>query len=168
MKTIKRIRDALDTGDEKGIIISVGVALLITAAIVALYYFAVPHAPEPYTEIYVLDAQGKAVDVPETLVVNQPATYFVYIENHEGMSLPFEMQLKVTNETISLFPLHVAPLSTFDKTLANGEKWQIQVPVTLSETGSYSIVFELWREDAGVLKFTGNAAVLNVEAVSLR
>jgi uncharacterized membrane protein len=166
VKALKKIGDALDTGDDKGVIIAVAAALLIIAAIVAVYYFALPHAPEPYTDIYVLDAQGKAVDIPVTLIVNQPTTYYVYVENHEGTSLPCEVQLKVTNETISLFPLHTEPLSTYDKTLANGEKWEIQVPVTLHEPGSYSVVFELWRNAAGTLKFMGNAPVLNVDAVA--
>ena len=73
----------------------------------------------------------------------------------------------MTNETIPLFPVETAAINTYAKTLANGEKWETQATVTLHETGSHSIIFELWtRDDAGDLKFTGNAVVRNVEAVN--
>ena len=84
-----------------------------------------------------------------------------------GQTLPCEVQLKVTNKTISLFPAEIAPINTYSKTLANGEKWETQATVALHETGSHSIIFELWiRRDAGTLEFTGNALNLNVEAVN--
>lgn len=167
--TLKKIGDALNTGDDKGVIIAVAVSLVIIISVVTGYYayHVIYEKPEGYTEIYVLDAQGKAVDYPETLVVNQNYTFNVWIENHMGKTLSSQVQLKVTNETIPLFPVETAAINTYAKTLANGEKWETQATVTLHETGSHSIIFELWtRDDAGDLKFTGNAVVRNVEAVN--
>ncbi len=166
MKTVKKIGDALNTGDDKGIIIAVAVALIVIVAVVAGYYLVFRPAPEGFTSIYVLDAEGKAVNYVDTLIVNQPTTYRVFVENQNGTNLQCEVQVKVTSQTVSI-PLNVEPASTYDKTLANGEIWEIQAPVTLLEAGSHSIAFELWTRNAtGELEFSGNAPVLNVDAIN--
>ena len=87
--TLKKIGDALNSGDDKGIVAAVVVALLIVAGVVAGYYLLLHPAPEGYTTIYLLDAQGKAVDYPDTLIVNQNYTFNVWVENHMGGTLPF-------------------------------------------------------------------------------
>ena len=163
--TLKKIGDALNTGDDKGIIIAVAIALLIVAGVVAGYYILYHPTPEGYTTIYLLDANGQAVDYPDTLIVNQNYTFNVWVENHLGQNQAFEVQLKIANESTSLFPAEIAPINIYTKTLANGEAWETQANVTLHETGSHSIIFELWQNDAGTLEFTGNAVILNVEAV---
>jgi uncharacterized membrane protein len=167
VKTLKKIGDALTTGDEKGIIAAVAVALIVIAGVVAGYYVyhVLYEPPEGYTTIYLLDANGQAVDYPYTLIINQNYTFNIWVENHLGQAQSFEVQLKITNESTSLFPVESAPINIYTKTLANGEAWETQATVTLHEIGSHSIIFELWEDDTGVLNFTGNAVVLNVEAV---
>ena len=167
MKTFKKIGDALNTGDEKGIIAAVAVALIVVAGVVAGYYVyhLLFEPPEGYTTIYLLDANGQAVDYPDTLIVNQNYRLNVWVENHLGQTQAFEVQLKVTNESMSLFPAEIAPINIYTKTLANGEAWETQATVTLHETGSHSIIFELWLDDTGTLRFTENAIVFNVDAV---
>jgi uncharacterized membrane protein len=164
VKTLKKIGDAINTDDDKGIAIAVAIALLIVAGVVAGYYILYHPTPEGYTTIYLLDANGQAVDYPDTLIINQNYTFNLWVENHLGQTQAFEVQLKITNESTSLFPFDSAPINTYTKTLANGEAWETQATVTLHETGSHSIIFELWQDDAGTLKFTENAVVLNVEA----
>jgi uncharacterized membrane protein len=164
--TLKKIGDALNTGDDKGVVIAVAIALLIVAGVVAGYYILLHPAPEGYTTIYLLDSQGKAVDYPDTLIVNQNYTFNVWVENHMGGNLTCEVQLKITNEFISMFPVNIDPVNTYSKTLAIGEKWETQATVALHEMGSHSIIFELWiSDDAGGFKFSGNAVVLNVDAI---
>jgi uncharacterized membrane protein len=164
VKTLKKIGDAINTDDDKGIAIAVAIALLIVAGVVAGYYILYHPTPEGYTTIYLLDANGQAVDYPDTLIINQNYTFNLWVENHLGQTQAFEVQLKITNESTSLFPFDSAPINTYTKTLPNGEAWETQATVTLHETGSHSIIFELWQDDAGTLKFTENAVVLNVEA----
>ena len=62
--TLKKIGDALNTGDDKGVVIAVAAALLIIAGVVAGYYILLHPTPEGYTDFYVLDSQGKAVNYP--------------------------------------------------------------------------------------------------------
>ena len=163
--TLRKIGNALNTGDDKGIIIAVAIALLIVAGVVAGYYILYHPTPEGYTTIYLLDANGQAVDYPDTLIVNQNYTFNVWVENHLGQNQAFEVQLKIANESTSLFPAEIAPINIYTKTLPSGEAWETQANVTLHETGSHSIIFELWQDDTGILNFTENAVVLNVDAV---
>ncbi len=164
--TLKKIGDALNAGDDKGVIIAVVAALIIVASVVAGYYVLFRPSPEGYTTIDVLDSQGQAVDYIGALIVDQTYIFNIEVVNHMGQILPSEVQLKVINETIPLFPAEIDAINTYTKKLADGEKWEIQAPVTLHETGSHSIVFELWiQKDGGELEFSRNAIVRNVEAV---
>ena len=164
--TLKKIGDALNAGDDKGVIIAVAAALIIVASVVAGYYVIFKPSPEGYTTIDVLDSKGQAVDYIDTLTVNQNYIFNIEVVNHNGTILSSEVQLKVINETIPLFPAEINAINTYTKTLADDERWEIQVPVTLHETGSHSIVFELWvQNDVGELEFSGNAVVRNVDAV---
>jgi len=169
VKALKKIGAALNTGDDQGVIVAVAVALIIVSILIGGYY--VYHVffqqPEGYTTIYVLDGQGKVEDIPSQLIVNQETIFYVYVENHERKTLQFEVQLKVTNEPGSLFPVEIAPMNTFSNALADGEKWPIQSSVTLPQTGNHAIVFELWAQnEQGELVFTGNAVILNVEGIN--
>jgi len=164
--TLKKIGIALNEGDDKGVAIAVAAALIIVASVVVGYYVIFKPPPEGYTTIDVLDSKGLAVDYIDTLTVNQNYIFNIEVVNHMGQILPFEVQLKVINETIPLFPADINAINTYTKTLADDERWEIQVPVTLHETGSHSIVFELWAQnDVGELEFSGNAVVRNVDAV---
>ena len=163
--TLKKIGDALNTGDDKGVVIAVAAALLIIAGVVAGYYILFHPAPEGYTTIYLLDSQGKAVDYPGTLIVNQNYTFNVWVENHMGKTQAFQVRVKVTNQTDTSFPAQTETKNTYTETLSDGEKWSITPTITITEKGNYRIFFELWIHDQfpGQFKFTGNACVRNVD-----
>ncbi len=170
MKTLKKLGSTLDTGDEKGVVVAVAVSLIIISAIVAGYYIyhVLNQKPEGYTTIYLLDANGQALNYPDTLIVNKNYTFYVWVENHEGTTLPCEVQLKITNETVSLFPVQVEPTNTYTKSLANSEKWETQANLTMNATGNYTIIFELWAEveEGKTYSFTDNMVVLHVNVVN--
>ncbi len=166
--TLKRIGNALNTGDNQGVMIAVAVSLIIVIGVVAGYYVyhVIYEKPEGYSTIYVLDTQGKAVNYLSNLTVNQIATVNVYVVNHEGKSATFQVQEKITTEPVSELPVNAEPVKVFSKTLAGGETWPIQVPVSLQNSGSYAIFFELWLDNSGSLEFTGNAVKLAVDVTS--
>jgi len=166
--TLKKIGDALNTGDDKGVVIAVAAALLIIAGVVAGYYILFHPTPEGYTTIYLLDSQGKAVDYPGTLIVNQNYTFNVWIENHMGKTLPFEVRVKITEQVNPDFPVPGKALYVDAVTLENGGKWNTTATTTIDTPSNYMVVYELWaqNENSGTLEFTGNACVLNVEAIN--
>ena len=52
-------------------------------------------------------------------------------------------------------------------TLENGGKWNITATTTIDTLGNYMVVYELWtQKENSALEFTGNACVLNVEAIN--
>lgn len=169
MSTLKKIGNALDTDDDKGVVIAVAVALIIISAVVAGYYIyhVLYQPPEGFTSISVLDENGKAVNYGDTFVVGQPTTFNVTVANHEGATQQYEVQVKVTNETLPQFPVDVTPENTYTKTVANGGQWETNAVVTLHETGAQNIIFELWTiNNAGGLDFTDNYLVLHVQGVN--
>jgi len=165
----KRLRN-LNSDDKNGYAVAVLIALIFVSSVLAGYYFFLMPPQKGFMTIYLLDPEGAAVDYPEILVINQNNTFNVWVEveNHMGKRQQSEILLKVTAETIPLFPVNAGTISKNEKTLDNEEKWETSFTITLDEPGSYSVVFELWvyDEEMKTLKFSENACVLNVEVVN--
>ena len=156
--------------ENKGYLVAVAVAVILVFIVFIGYYIVSRAPPEGYTKIDLLDAQKQAANYPELLVINQNNTFNVWVEveNHLGKTQSFEVLLKVTNEMGPELPADVQPSNTYTKTLENGEKWETSSTTTISQPGTYSVIFELWMysENAGQNVFSGNACVLNLEAVN--
>ncbi len=166
--TWKKIGDALDTGDDKGVIIAVTASLIIVIGIVAGYYIyhVVYEKPEGYTSIYALDAQGKAENYTYAVNVNQSVSFNVYVVNHNGTVGSFQVEEKVTAGPITQTPIDVTPLNVYTRTLADGETWPIQATTWFNEAGSYNVIFELWANNSGNPEFTGNFVKLTVDVAN--
>ncbi len=166
---LNRLAKRIGLGDEKGYILPIAIAVIVVFATVGGYYLATRSPPEAYSTIYLLDTQKKAVDYPETLVINHNKTLNVYVDviNHMRKTQGFQVLVKVTNDSNLEFPVVTQPQETFSMTLADGETWENPSSVTIDTAGNYSVVFELWLVNAdGTLKFSGNACVLNIDAVN--
>jgi uncharacterized membrane protein len=170
LEALKKLNKSLKIGNNKGYTVAVALALILVSSLLIGYYLVSRLPPEGYSTIDLLDyQQKKAIDYPELLVINQNSTFNVWVEveNHMGKSQQFEVLLKVTNQTISTFPVGVDASNTYSKTLENGETWENLATVSINQPGNYSVVFELWIYDqnAGAFQFTYNYCILNVEAV---
>jgi|YelNatPaOPRAMG01_1025707.scaffolds.fasta_scaffold58115_3 uncharacterized membrane protein len=156
--------------DDKGVVVAVFVALLIVAAVVAGYYIVLRPQPEPYNTISVLDSHQKASDYPTTLVANQNSTFTVYVSvtDHTNDPQDYRVETKVTTNLPASFPdgLQVSPVNTYDFSLANGATNQTPVTVTMNQTGSYSVVFELWQKNGSAYFFTGNYCLLPIQVIT--
>ena len=151
---------------KQGYAVSILVALVIVSFFVGGYYILLKPPEKGYTTIAVLDSQKQAIDYPELLVINQNNTLnvFVEVENHMNASQTCTVLLKTTTEMIHKLPVTADEDATYTETLERGEAWEIPAAVTLSKAGNYSVIFELWLNDAaGALYFSENACVLNVE-----
>jgi uncharacterized membrane protein len=160
--------------DDKGVVIAVFVALLIVAAVVigvAVYYIVLRLPPEPYNTISVLNSQGKATDYPTVLVANENSTFSVYVEvtNHMNKEQNYRVETKITTDLPANFPdgLQVTPINTYDFSLANEANNRTPVMVTENQAGSYSVVFELWQQNAPEsYVFTGNYCLLPIQVTA--
>jgi uncharacterized membrane protein len=157
--------------DEKGVLAAVFIALIVTVATVAIYYYWFGPKPESYSSISLLDADGKAVDYPAVLVANQNSTFTVYVQvgNHMNQDLNYEVRAKITQNVPANMPngLDVTPIDTVDFTVRNGETRQLPLTVTENQVGSYSVVFELWLHNSiGNYVFTGNYCLLPIQVTA--
>ena len=157
-------------GGNKGYVAAIAITLIVVASLVTGYYLwlvFLKGPPEPYSEISLLDANGKAEDYPELLVIGQNNTFsvLVSIKNNLGKTSTFKVMVKLTEQANPDFPIATEARNVYSVNLENGGKWNTTSATTIDEPGNYMVVYELWAQntETGSLEFTGNACVLNVE-----
>jgi uncharacterized membrane protein len=153
---------------EKGYLVAVLIALIVVAGAIALYYIAFKPAPSGYSTIYLLDSQNQASNYPDFLVANKNSTFSVQfvVENHMAQTEQYQVQVKIAQNQLN-YPINAPADSTYEKTLADGEKWQTTSTVSINQPGDYSVVFELWTLNSqNVYEFSHNFCVLNVHVAS--
>jgi uncharacterized membrane protein len=169
LETMKKLGKSLKLSNNEGYAVSVLIALIFVSSVLVGYYVMLRPPQKGFTTIYLLDSQKKALNYPELLVVNQNNTFNVWVEveNHMGKSQYSEVLLKVTNDTIPLFPFKADANATYVRTLENGETWETLSTIAINKPGNYSVIFELWvyDEKVGELRFSGNVCVLHIEVV---
>ena len=87
-----------------GRILSVVLVLIILSTIAALVYsVAVPPVTERFTELYVLNSEGKTDNYPKILAVGQEAKVIIGIVNqeHETISYRLEVKLNGTSSNVA-------------------------------------------------------------------
>ena len=170
LETLKKLGTRLKWDNNKGYAVSVLIALAFVSILLAAYYPRFKPTEKGFTTISLLDSQKQALDYPELLVINQNNTFNVWVEveNHMGKSERSEVLLKLTSDTIQKMPIEADANATYARTLENEETWETLSTISINETGSYSVIFELWAYDetVGALQFSGKYAVLNVEVVA--
>jgi uncharacterized membrane protein len=163
--------EKLKLNENKGAVLAIALVLILVSSMVGGYYL-ITHLspPEGYSTINLLDAQQKkAIDYPELLILNHNNTFSVYfqVENHMGSSRQCQVQVKVTNETITTLPVPVDPVSSYTETVENGQTWENLATVSINQPGNYSAVFELWLFDGNsrAFTFTYDYCVLPIEVI---
>jgi uncharacterized membrane protein len=148
-------------------VIAVAIALIVAAVLLVTIYFLVPVPNQKYTTIYLLDANKKATDLPESLVANANSTFSVYVEveNHMGQSINETVLVKVTGNLNPTFPVNSNPILTFNGTLKNGETSENIATISLNQPGDYFVIFELWIQNpkTGTIEYTSNFNALNIQ-----
>ena len=154
--------------NNKGHRIVVAFLLIFVSSLLIGYYFVASLPPEGYLMIYTLDDQKKAIDYPELLVVNENNTFNVWVgvENHMATRQSCVVLQKVIGDMIPSFPVDADVENSYDQTVESGETWETSATGSINDLGSYWVIFELWiYNEAGVLEFTHNYAVLKVTVV---
>jgi uncharacterized membrane protein len=115
--------------------------------------------------IYLLDANRKATNLPESLVANVNSTFSVYVivENHMEQTVNETVLVKVTSNMNPTFPVNSNAIQTFNGTLKNGATTENVATISLNQPGNYFVVYELWIQNQSELHYTGNFVALNVQ-----
>jgi uncharacterized membrane protein len=152
---------------EKGYIAAVAIVLVVVSCVVIGGYlvnqYVNPPAPSGYSEMYLLDAQNSANDYAQILVVGQNSTFNqqVFVANKWTIEQSYELQVKIVQDTTS-FPVNAPANDTVHFTLKPGESLSNQVPISISQPGTYSVVFELYAQNGENYVFTNNYCVLHL------
>ncbi len=163
------MEETFHINNEKRVIAAIAITLIIVASVVAVVY--VMNRPEAsgYSTIYLLDAQNQAVNYPHTLVINYNSSINmpVVVENHMGKVQFYQVQVKIV-QTTGAFPVDTPANSTYEKQLNDLEQWENQVPISINQSGSYSVVIELWSKniEPDAYGFTNNFCVLHLQVVA--
>jgi uncharacterized membrane protein len=170
LESAKRIGRKIGINDDKAYAIAIILALIVVSSVVAGYYLVLRPSAEPYNTMYLLDAQKKAIDYPTVLVANQNSTFNVYVDvvNHLGQTANYQVQMKITKNLATLPVTDVTPSQVFDTgNVESGKSWETTATVTQNQPGMYSVVFELWQQNAsGNYSYAANYCVLNIEVIS--
>ncbi|MGP8012589.1 MAG: DUF1616 domain-containing protein [Halobacteriota archaeon] len=119
-------------------------AVLILAVCGTILIIVLPQPGEPFTELYLLGASGKASDYPTNLTVGQKANVTVGVVNHENADVDYTLVATLANKTISN--------QSFG--LANTQQWQGSISFTATTRGSgQKLAFDLYKQgDANVYR----------------
>jgi uncharacterized membrane protein len=155
------------TSEEKIVIITVIIALVIMGALVANLVLFTPAKTEEFSVIYMLDANKQAENYPKTVILGTNSTFTMWIgvENQNDQTGNYSVLIKIDDGTSAVDPSPVEAKYTFEKSLQNGEQWEFPVTIELDQLGHNRIVFELWYlNSTNKLVYTENFVTLTVEA----
>jgi uncharacterized membrane protein len=157
-----------DMNEEKTIILTILVALVILGALLVLVFFT-PAQKEPFAAIYLLDSEKQLENFPKTVVLGENSTFslWVGVENQNGTTMTYSVLVKVDDGHSSENPSPAEPTESFEKTVVNGETWEFPVTISINQRGSNRVIFELWYLNRTSMEpeYTGNWVSLSLEAI---
>ena len=124
----------------------VDIALILLFAVTALavigaviYIIVLPQRGETFTEFYILDSQGKAVDYPTDLTLGENGEVTLVIINREQKTLDYTVDVTI-NGTLDK---SIGPV-----TLEDGQKWESPVSFLPTIRGdNQKVEFALSKSD---------------------
>jgi len=165
-RTSQGTKSVSGNGEEKTIIITILVALVIIGAL--LVNLALNPAPEEkFVAIYLLDSKKQTENFPETVVLgeNNTLVLWVGVENQNETQV-FSVRVKVDDGKAPVDPSPAEPIESFDKTLLDKELWEFPVTISIDQLGHNRVIFELWVfDETNTPKYTGNWVSLSLEAI---
>ena len=167
-KKIKRTQKGAKSvsygSEEKTVILTILVALVIMVAILVYMVFFTPAQKEPFTSIYLLDSEKQLENIPETVVLGENSTFslWVGVENRNDTTIEYSVQVSLDDGNSS-----AELIGCFNRTLANGETQEFPVTIGIDQPGSNTVIFELWffNETKNDWDQTGIWINLSIEAV---
>ena len=168
-RTQKGTKSVSDNGEEKTIILTILVALVILGALLVYLVFFTPVEKEPFSAIYYLDSEKQTENIPKTVVLGENSTFslWVGVENQNDTTMDYSVRVKVDDGTGPVNPSPVEPTESFNRTLLNEEKWEFQVTISIDQLGHNRIIFELYffNVTKNDWDYTGNWVSLSLEAI---
>lgn len=142
--------------DEQLTAVSVGIILVI-ALLNGSNYFLSNRNVEPFSELGILGPNQKIADYPTSVYAGQNFTLYLYVGNHEGHVMYYQVLVKVgdrssvINENVSLAS---QPIASYSMVLLDNQTYLRPIVLSLPHSGTNErVVFELWDYQANMSGF---------------
>lgn len=160
-----------DISEQKIIVTTVLVAIVIMVGVLGYTMWTEPMTPEQFSAMYVLDSDKQANNYPRIVVLgtNSTFTLWVGVENQKDKTLEYSVQVKLDDGVSTEEPSSTEPLQVFNRTLVNGEKWEFEVTTSMNQPGNNRIIFELYffNELENRWEYAWTRLDFSVEAIQL-
>ena len=169
-RTGKGVKSVSYSNEEKTIIITIGVAIVIIAAMLAIVIMDEVEE-ENFSAIYYLDSERSTENLPNTVILDtySKISLWVGVENQNNRTIEYQVQIKMDDGNGQLNPSSTEHIQIFDTTsepLKNGETWEFPVTINIEQLGKNRIIFELYIVNGNSeVKYTGNWVNLSIEAI---
>jgi uncharacterized membrane protein len=168
-RTQKDKKPASYNSEEKTIILTILVALVIMFALLGYMVFFTPAQKEPFTALYLLDSAKQLENIPRTVVLGKNSTFLLWIgvENQNDSTIEYSVRVSLKEGNYAQDSNTAELLESFNRTLADGKTWEFPVTISIDQLGSHMIIFELlfFNKTENEWEQTGNWINLSIEAV---
>ena len=166
-RTSQGTKSVSGNGEEKTIILTILVALVILGALLVYLVFFTPAQKEPFSAIYYLDSENQTENIPKTVVLGENSTFtlWVGVENQNDTTMDYSVLVKIDDGEAPVGSNKTESIESFNKTLLDEEIWEFPVTIRIDQLGHNRIIFELWFFNGTVLEYSGSWVCLSVEAI---
>jgi uncharacterized membrane protein len=132
-----------------------GIIVLIAVFNVSGYYFANRNV-EPFSELGILGPNQKIADYPTSVLTGQNFTLYLYVGNHEGQVMYYQVLVKLGTRANANGNTSLAapPISSYGMVLRDNQTYLNPVTLSLNHNGTnVRLVFELWAFETNTTSF---------------
>jgi len=116
--------------------ISAVILVFIIIGVIGVFYLVLNPIPsEKFTEFYVLDVNGKAIDYPSNMSVGEKSNLTVVVVNREYAKSSYQIQIMQDNQL----------LKKENISLDNGARKEIPFEFTAGPAGENKLEFKLYK-----------------------
>jgi len=164
-RTTKDTRSISVNGEEKTIILTILVALVIIGALL-VYLVSRPTETEFFSAIYFLDSDGQLENIPKTVVLGENSTFslFVGVDNQNGTTLDYQVNVTIRTTQVGNSAVEQTIKIPIEE-VKNGDSEEVKVEIEINQIGINEIIFELGFINEEKWVDTGNWVNLSIEAI---
>jgi len=132
-------------------------AIIALIALALIFQFVNPSFSEPFSELAILGPDMKLTGYPHEVSVGENFTLYLFVGNHEGHTMFYEVMVKLVNNQTTLStssPLNASVLATYYFVIMNNQNATKKIVLSIPYEGTnLRLVFELWAFSASSNSF---------------
>lgn len=130
--------DSMTAADKIMVLLAI-IVVIIGAGI--MVYITMNPPSESYTELYILDENRTTENYPSILRVNQSSSIIITVVSHEGQDTEYDLVVLLESDTDNI------TVAQYEFSLDNGAQWERFFNFNVSESGTYRLNIQLYKEN---------------------